>query len=288
MIESAGKKTPGTGWLIRRNLSRAAVYGFLILVAFVCLLPFYSMLVSATHTNTDIARKLLLLPGDQFLENYNRLVSRVPIWRGFLNSVFVTTTSVALLLYFSALVAFGFSKYRFKGSQVLFLIVLGTLMIPGQLGIIGFFKLMGTFGMLNTYWPLILPSIANAFGVFFMKQMCDATIPDEVMDAARIDGCGELRLFHRIALPMLVPALATLGIFSVVSRWNDFLMPLIIIFDNEKQLLPVMIAYTKGQFSTDFGAQYVGILLSVIPILVVFSIASKKIMSGITAGSLKG
>jgi multiple sugar transport system permease protein len=228
------------------------------------------------------------LPGDQFAENYGRLVARVLIWRGFLNSVFVTATSVALLLYFSSMVAFGFSKYRFRGSQALFLVVLGTLMIPGQLGIIGFFKLMGTFNMLNTYWPLILPSIANAFGVFFMKQMCDANIPDEILDAARIDGCGELQLFHRMALPMLVPALATLGIFSVVSKWNEFLMPLIIVFDNEKQLLPVMVAYTKGQFATDFGAQYVGILLSVIPILVVFSLASKKIVSGITAGSLKG
>jgi multiple sugar transport system permease protein len=265
-----------------------AVYFVLIAVAFTCLLPFYSMMITSTHTNSDIARKLLLIPGSEFMNNYNRLIDTVPVWRGFINTVFITVVSTVLNLYFSALAGYGFSKYNYKGKNILFLAVLGTMMIPGQLGIIGFFKLMDSFQMLNTYWPLILPSISNAFGIFFMKQMCDSSIPYEILESGRIDGCGELKIFHRLVLPLLMPAVATLGIFSFIGKWNDFLTPMIVLFDNELQPLPVMIAMVKSQFSTDFGAMYVGIVISVIPILIFFSLVSKKIISGVTAGALKG
>lgn len=269
-------------------LGKFAVYFLLIAVAFTCLLPFYSMMVTSSHANSDIARKLLLVPGGEFIENYKRLIDTVPIWRGFANTVIITVTSTVLSLYFSALAGYGFSKYNFKYKNILFIAVLGTMMIPGQLGIIGFFKLMDSFQMLNTYWPLILPSISNAFGIFFMKQMCDSSIPTEILESGRIDGCGELKIFHRLVLPLLMPSLATLGIFSFIGKWNDFLTPMIVLFDNELQPLPVMIAMVKSQFSTDFGAMYVGIVISVIPILIFFSIVSKKIISGVTAGALKG
>lgn len=273
---------------IKKWLGKFAIYVFLIIVALTCLLPFYSMMITSTHANSDIARKLLLLPGTEFLNNYNRLIDTVPIWRGFANSLFITVASTILSLYFSALAGYGFSKYNYKGKNILFMAVLGTMMIPGQLGIIGFFKLMDTFNMLNTYWPIILPSISNAFGIFFMKQMCDSSVPTEILESGRIDGCGELKIFHRLVLPLLMPAVATLGIFSFIGKWNDFLTPMIILFDNELQPLPVMIASVKSQFSTDFGAMYVGIVISVIPILIFFSIVSKKIISGVTAGALKG
>jgi len=273
---------------VKKLLSKFVIYAFLIIVALTCLLPFYSMMITSTHANSDIARKLLLLPGTEFINNYNRLLDTVPIWRGFFNSLFITVTSTILSLYFSALAGYGFSKFSFKGKNILFMAVLGTMMIPGQLGIIGFFKLMDSFNMLNTYWPIILPSISNAFGIFFMKQMCDSSVPTEILESGRIDGCGELKIFHRLVLPLLMPAVATLGIFSFIGKWNDFLTPMIILFDNELQPLPVMIASVKSQFSTDFGAMYVGIVISVIPILIFFSIVSKKIISGVTAGALKG
>lgn len=273
---------------IKKLLGKFAIYVFLIIVALTCLLPFYSMMITSTHANSDIARKLLLLPGTEFMNNYNRLLDTVPIWRGFVNSVFITVTSTILSLYFSALAGYGFSKFNYKGKNILFMAVLGTMMIPGQLGIIGFFKLMDSFNMLNTYWPIILPSISNAFGIFFMKQMCDSSVPTEILESGRIDGCGELKIFHRLVLPLLMPAVATLGIFSFIGKWNDFLTPMIILFDNDLQPLPVMIASVKSQFSTDFGAMYVGIVISVIPILIFFSIVSKKIISGVTAGALKG
>lgn len=246
------------------------------------------MIISSTHSNAEIAKDFLLKPGDRLMDNYSRLIATVPIWRGLINSVFITVTSTALNLYFSTLVGYGFSRFTFKGNNMLFLFVLGTMMIPGQLGIIGLFKLMDIMHMLNTYWPIIIPSIANAFGVFLMKQMSDSTVPKEILESGRMDGCGEVKIFHRLVLPILTPAMATLGIISFIGKWNEFLNPMILLFDNKLQPLPVMIASVKSQFATDFGAMYVGIVISVVPILIIFSILSKKIISGVTEGAIKG
>nr|WP_239534000.1 carbohydrate ABC transporter permease [Thalassobacillus pellis] len=245
------------------------------------------MLITSTHTNADITRKLLLLPGDHFIENYKRLVEVVPIWRGFLNSLIITCSATAIGLYFSALSGYGFSKFDFKFNGPLFAFVLATMMIPGQLGIIGFFKLMNMFGLINTYWPLIVPAANNAFGLFFLKQVADSAVPKEMLESGRIDGCNELQIFHRIALPLMTPAIATLGIFLFIGKWNEFLQPMIILFDNSLQPLPVMIASVRNQFSVDYGAQYVGIAISIVPILIVFALASKKIIGNVMAGALK-
>jgi multiple sugar transport system permease protein len=264
------------------------IYVGLIAIALTCLLPFYSMLITSTHTNSDIARKLLVIPGDQFLVNYHRLNETVNIWRGLGNTVFITVTATLINVYFAALAGYGFSKYNFRYKGVLFMITLATMMIPGQLGIIGFYKLMDVFHMLNTYYPLLLTSLYNAFGIFLVKQFADSSVPSEIIESGRIDGYGEMQIFHRIILPLMSPALATLAIFAFIGKWNDFLVPMIILFDSDMQTLPVMIASVKSQFSSDFGAQYVGIVISVVPILVFFSFMSKRIISGVAAGAVKG
>ncbi len=269
-------------------LGRMALYLFLLVIALTCLIPFYSMIMTSTHANSDIARRLLVVPGDQFLVNYERLIDTVHIWRGFANSIFISVVSTAIGLYFAALGGYGFAKYNFKHKNILFVAVLGTMMIPGQLGIIGFYKLMDTFHMLNTYWPLILPSISSAFGIFFLRQIADSSVPTEIMESGRIDGYGELRIFHRLVIPLMIPGIATLGILNFIGSWNEFLTPMIILFDNQLQTLPVMIASVKSQFTSDFGAQYVGVVISTIPILIVFSIMSKKVISEIAAGAVKG
>lgn len=269
-------------------VARFIIYVVLIVLAAVCLLPFYSMIAAATHSNVEIATTLPLWFGDQLLNNYHRLMGTINVWRGFLNDLFISVTATVLSLYFSGLTAFGFAKYRFKGNQVLFMILLASMMVPGQLGIIGFFRLMNTFHMLNTYYPLILPSIASAFSVFFFRQVIDDAIPDGLVEAARIDGAGELRIFHVMALPLLAPALATMGIFSFIGNWNSFMMPLIILFDDIIQPLPVMIAMTQNQFSTDYGAQYVGVAISVVPIIILFVVLSRRIIGGLSVGALKG
>jgi multiple sugar transport system permease protein len=264
------------------------IYLFLITLALTCLIPFYSMIIDATHTSIEIANGFYVSPGAELANNYHRLIGLVDIWQGFLHSLYVATFSTVLTLYFSALAGYGFAKYEFRGKNFLFAFVLGTMMIPGQLGIIGFFHEMHRLNLLNTYWPLILPSIASAFTIFFFRQMCATSVPSELLDAARMDGAGEIMIFHRIVLPLLIPGLATMGIFTFIGSWNSFMLPLIVIFDNSKQVLPVMVALTKGQFSTDYGAQYVGVVISVIPILVVFAILSRRIIGGITVGALKG
>lgn len=265
----------------------ALLYAFLLLLALICVIPFYSMLVASTHSNYAIANELLLWPGNQFMNNYHRLMGTINIWRGFGNSLVISISATVLTLYFSALTAYGFSRYRFKGSNTLFAIVLVTLMIPSELGIIGFFRLVLGLHMINTYWPLILPAMSNAFGTFFMKQICDGAVSVEIIESARIDGCGELKAFHRLILPILMPALATYGIFAFIGNWNGFLLPLIILFDNHLQPLPVMVAMARNQFSTDYGAQYVGVLVSVVPILILFTLLSRRIIDNISAGALK-
>lgn len=264
------------------------IYIFLIAVALTCLVPFYSMIITSTHDNSDIARKLLLLPGNQFAYNYERLTATVHIWRGFANTVFLSVTGTIISLYFATLGGYGFAKYRFKFNGAMFLFVLATMMIPGQLGIIGFYKLSETFHMLNTYWPIILPAIHSAFGIFFMRQIAEDAVPTEIIESGRIDGCGELQIFHRLVIPLMTPGIATLGIFTFIGKWNEFLTPMIILFNNDLQPLPVMIASVKSQFTSDFGAQYVGIVISVVPILIFFAAMSKKIISGVAAGALKG
>ncbi|AEE97204.1 carbohydrate ABC transporter permease [Mahella australiensis] len=271
-----------------KKFANVILYVFLIIIMLLCLIPFYSMLISSTHDNTSITTKLLVLPSNNFLDNYARLTQTINVWRGFLNSAIIAISSTTLTLYFSALVAYGFSKFQFYGRDSLFAFVVATMMIPGQLGIIGFYKLMNDIGLINSYIPLIIPSIANAFGIFFMKQMCDTAVPNEIIEASYVDGCGELKLFNSIVLPMLLPALAALGILSFIGAWNSFLMPLIILIDNSLQPLPVMIASVRTQFTADYGAQYVGILISVMPIIIIFSISSRWIMNSVSIGAVKG
>ncbi|MFS0613441.1 carbohydrate ABC transporter permease [Lederbergia ruris] len=273
----------------KRNslIIKTIIWIVIVIAAILCLIPFYSMIITSTHRNSEIARKLLLLPGGQFIDNYQRLVDVVPIWRGFINSLIITVISTIIGLYFSALSGYGFSKYKFKGNGILFASVLATMMVPGQLGIIGFFRLMNEMGLVNTYWPLILPSISNAFALFFFKQVADNTVPKEMLESARIDGSREITTFHRIALPLMGPSIATMGIFLFIGKWNEFLQPMILIFDNKLQTLPVMIASVRSQFNVDYGAQYVGIVISVIPILIVFALFSKQIIGNVMAGAIK-
>jgi len=286
----AGAGAGGTGLLpsVGAGALRGVIYLFLIAVAVTCLVPFYSMLITSTHANSDIARKLLIAPGAELVANYDRLMGTVNIWRGFANSLLIACTYTGINLYFAALAGYGFSRYDFKYKNGLFLFVLGTMMIPGQLGIIGFYRLMDFFHLLNTYWPLILPGISNAFGIFFLRQIAESSVPREVVESGRMDGCGELQIFHRLVVPLMAPGIATLAILTFIGKWNEFLTPMIILFENSLQPLPVMIASVKSQFASDFGAQYVGIVISVVPILIFFSFMSKRIISGVAAGSVKG
>lgn len=264
------------------------VYAFLIMLTAICLIPFYIMIIDSTHTNGEIASKLWILPGTALLDNYRRLISTVPIWRGFFNSLFIAVSTTIVSGYFSALTAYGFSRYRFKGNKVLFAIVLGSMMIPMQLGFIGFYQLIREMHLLNSYIPLIIPSIANASSVFFIKGYTDDAVNLSLIEAARIDGCNEFSIFNKIALPLIMPSIATMSIFTFIGTWNSYLTPLILITDMDKYTLPIMQVVARGVYKTEFGAIYTCIAISVIPVMIAFAFLSKKIIGGLTIGGVKG
>lgn len=274
---------------MQRLLSRAFIYILLFLVALAAFFPFYVMLISSTHNNYNITTQVNILPGNQFMANYTRLTANVNIWRGFLNSVIIAGSSVLVNLYFTSLTAYAFAKFRFKGRDLLFGIILVAMMIPGQIGVVGFFKQMNDLKLLNTYIPLIFPSMANCFGVFFFVQYLSGSLPDEIIEAAYMDGCKDLSIFHKIVMPIMAPALVTQGIMVFIGNWNSYLMPVIILRETQKQPLTVLIATIKSASVADYGAQYVGILISVIPLIVIFSFASSLILDKISVGSaIKG
>ena len=270
----------------KRRLSHGVCYLVLWSVLIVCFFPFYSMLMGSTHDNLAITTTLTLTPGTKFVDNYNRMMQNKDIWRGFFNSLWLATVNTALCLYFSAMTGYAFAKFRFKGRNALFVFIMVVMMLPGQLGVIGFFRLVSDMRLLNSYIPLIVPAVSNCFAVFFFKQYIESGLPNEMIEAALIDGSSEVGIYHKIILPCIGAALVTQGVMSFIGNWNSYLNPLIILTEGKKMTLPVLLASIKsGGGGADYGAQYVGILISVIPLLVIFSFANKVIMEKISIGA---
>ena len=270
------------------TLGKIFLYFCLITLAIICFLPFYLMIINATHNNTDIATSLWLTPGNALMENYARLSKNIDIFRGFSNSLFLSVCITIVSGYFSALTAYGFSRYRFKGNAILYWVVLGTMMVPAQLGLIGFYQLMSKLGLIDNYLCLILPTIASAGSVFFIKGYTDGAVSQSLIEAARIDGCKEFSIFHKIGIPLIMPSIATMSIFTFIGTWNSYLYPLVLLSSQEKYTLPILIVVAKGVYKTDFGAIYTGIAISVVPIMIAFVFMSKKIIGGLTIGGVKG
>ena len=270
---------------MKKYAARIVVYLFAIAVAVTAFYPFFVMIISATHDNYNIVAKINVLPGNQLAVNYARLTQNIELYRGIFNSVILAVAVTAVQNYFTAMAAYAFSKFEFKGKNVLFGVVMVAMMLPGQLGIIGFYKEIQALNLLNSYFTLIVQTIANCFAVFFYKQYLDGGLPNELLEAAVVDGCGELKIFHRIVIPLMVPALVTQGVMTFIGNWNSYLTPLIILNDKKKMTLPLMIATVRDSTHADYGAQYVGMLVSVIPMVIVFCFASRIIMEKISIGA---
>lgn len=273
----------------RRNVNRSIIYVFVLFIAAITFFPLFIMAISATHDNFNIVTQINLLPGNHFFINLERLTRFMNIPRGLLNSLFIAASTTIVSNYFSLAAGYGFSKFRFDGHKVLFTIVIIAMMLPGQLGILGFYRLILRMGLLNSYIPLIIPAIANSFAVFFYKQFLDGGLPNEMIESAIMDGSKEYKTFHRIVIPMAIPAVVTQGILVFIGSWNAYLMPLILLNDRERMTLPLMIATVRAQNVADFGAQYVGMLISLIPIIVLFAFTSKIIMEKVSiSAAVKG
>lgn len=276
--------------LTRLQIERALLYVFLFIIVAICLIPFIMMIINSTRSASDIVAGFTLVPGNQFWPNFNALESYVDIWQGMINSAIVSTGVIILTAYFSALTAFGFEFYDFKGKNFLFGMVLLMMMVPVQLGLLGFYDLNYRLGLLDSYIPLILPSIANIGAMFFIRQYMASTIHRALLEAARIDGSTELAIFHKIVFPLSLPAIATMSIMAFIGSWNNYMTPLILIQSVEKKTLPLLVAALRGArvIQQNYGAIYSAITVSVLPILVIFVLFSRYIISGISAGSVKG
>lgn len=264
------------------------LYAALVVLLVICFVPFLMMIVNATRTNSEILKGFTLIPGSATIDNYEILIQYMNVWRGFANSLVIAVSVTVLNAYFSALTAFALVVYNFKGKNLIFVSFLILMMVPGQLGLIGLYDLSSTLGLLNTYWPLIIPAVAAPFTVFFFRQYMITTMHVSLLEAARIDGASEIHMFHRIVIPVLMPAMATMGIFTFIGSWNNYITPLVILRSNDLFTLPVMMGALRGSpVAQNLGAMYLGIAISVVPIMIAFLFLSRYIISSISAGAIK-
>lgn len=270
-------------------LTKIALYLPLVVATLATFFPFWYMLVLSTKDKSHIfSSPPPMWPSGAFGLNYQSLLSQVPFWRNFWNSLYIASIGTILTLFFCSLAGFGFAMYRFRGRELLFKLMLATIMIPGWVLIIPTFILMKALGWYNTPRALYLPGAASAMGIFMMRQYISSAIPRELMDSARMDGCTEFGIYTRIVLPLIKPALGALGIMSFVGQWNSFVMPLVMLRDRTTFTVPVALRSLQGLASVDYGAVMVGSVISTFPLIMVFIFMSRQFISGLTRGAMKG
>ncbi len=269
---------------------RAIAYIVLGLLSFLCLIWFYILLINATRSNSELGRGFTIFPSTYLLTNWKNLVSgTLPIMNGMLNSIIIASLSALLNVYFSCMTAYAIHAYKFKGRNAIFTFILMIMMIPTQVTALGFISFMGKLKLMDSFIPLILPSIAAPVVFFYMKQYMDSNLPLSLLEAARIDGSGEFRTFNSIVVPLMRPAIAVEAIFTFVSSWNNYFTPALILSSNNKKTLPILIAQLRAAdwLKFDMGQVYVMIAFSIFPVIVVYLILSKNIVGGVTAGGVK-
>ena len=230
---------------------------------------------------------LHLLPRPVTFTNYQYLFAHLDLARNIMNSAIVAFSATALSLLINSMAGYAFAKFRFRGRDQAFTLMLAGLVIPPQVGMLPLFVLMRQLHLVNTYWGVIIPSMASIFGIFLIRQYA-LSIPDELLDAARIDGASEFLIYRRIVLPVLTPILVTFAVFMFMSTWNDFLWPLIILSDDAKYTLPVALANLSGEHVQDTELMMAGSVVTLLPVLIAFVALQRYYIEGVTAGSVKG
>ena len=276
----------------RLRRARPLTYALLVVVALLSLFPLYWSLVVASHDNSAIgAWPPVLMPGGQLWHNLTRLFSsdevNVNFWLALMNSFIVATVVTVAVVLFSALAGFAFAKLRFKGSGVLLLSIVAILMVPTQLGVIPLYIEISRFGWANHLQALIAPALVSAFGVFFMRQYLVQAVPDELVDAARVDGCHTLRVFWHVILPVTRPAAAVLGFLTFTMTWNDFFWPLIAMSPSNPTVQVAVSTLASG-YVEDYALVLAGTFISIIPLLVIFLFLGRQVIGGIVEGAVKG
>ncbi len=307
--ERKNKKSFISGERMVLIIQRAIVYLVFTFFTIVILFIFYILIINSTKSDFLIKRGFnilsdntfsqnisnffnSLLPQGQFMTNYRNLIAKqnLHVPRAMFNSLFISLSTALLTTYFSAMTAYAIHLYRFKGRKQIYTFILAVMMIPTQIASAGLISILFRFNLLDNFWILILPTIAAPATFFFIKQYMDSVLPYEVIESARVDGSSEIHTFHRLVLPMISPALAVQFIFSFVASWNNFYLPNLILTSPEHKTIPIIISMmrTSSPDSFDLGPVYMLMVIAIVPMLVIYLVLSKKIIKGVTLGSVKG
>lgn len=271
--------------------SKAKTVGFYLialLIAITVMIPFYWMVItSLKNKGALMALPIQWIPKKPSLASYKKVFSLFPFSRAIINSAFVTVSYTVITIVSASMAAFAIAKIAFKGSNVIFAMYLGSMMIPMQITLIPSFIIMQKLSLIDTYSSVVLPSIFKAFGVFLLVQSM-RSLPNDYMEAASLDGAGMFKIYRSIIMPMCKPAVATLSITTFMEAWNDYLWPLVMLSDKKKMTLTLALNSLNGQYGTEYNVLMAGSLMSMIPIIIVYAIAQTQMKQGITLGGVKG
>ncbi len=273
----------------RVSMSRMAAYAIVGAGALLLVAPFFFMFVFASHTRNDIfSSPPPLWFGRALWSNLQLLVERIPFWDNLRMSVYVASMTTALNLLLCSLAGYAFAVHEFRFKRQLFAFVLGSMMLPSFLNMIPTFMVVNALGWIDQPRALYVPGAAGALGIFMMRQYIGSAIPRELIDAGRMDGCGEFRIFRSIVLPLLGPALGTLGLITFISSWNNFIAPLVVMRSAEHYTVPLALRSMQSPNNTEWGALMAGSAIAVLPLLIAFVFSARRLVAGLTAGAVRG
>jgi ABC-type glycerol-3-phosphate transport system permease component len=288
-IQTAAAAPAANTGLFRRRVEWALIYAALLAFGIVVGAPFLYMITGSLKTNGELfSYPLNFLAQNPTMDNYNRLLGgeEVPYIQQFLNSIVVAVSQTLLALFLSSLVGWGFAKFDFFGKRFLFIFLLATLALPFQITLVPLFLMMVQIGWLDNYLAIIIPGSISAFGVFFMRQSM-VTIPEELLDAARIDGASEFGIFWRVGIPLSRGALSVLAVLTYLGAWNDYLWPLIVLRTSEKFTYPVGLATLVGLYRVEYGMILAGAFIATLPVVLIFVAGRKQLLDNLTIGAVK-
>jgi multiple sugar transport system permease protein len=271
-----------------RSLGTWAAYATVGVGALVMLAPFYFMFVFATQSRTEIySLPPPLWFGNDLGLNLQILTERLPFWRNLGWSLYVALASTALTLLFCSMAGYAFALMEFRFKNALFTLVMATMLLPSFMNMIPTFLIMDALGWIDQHRALYIPGAASAFGIFLMRQFATASVPKDLIEAARLDGCGEFGIYWRIVLPLMKPALGTLGLVTFIASWNNFIGPLIVMRSADNYTLPLALRSLQSPVNTEWGALMTGSAIATLPLLVLFVLCSRQLIAGLTSGAVK-
>ncbi len=270
------------------SMSKLFVYALLVIAAFLSIFPLYWMFVMATNHNSAInSVPPAFIPGSELVTNFTNVINTIDFMGAIWNSLIVSTVATIGVLFLCSLAGFAFAKFEFKGKNFLFVAILVTMMIPPQLGLIPQYIIITKLDWLNDLKAIIVPGLIDAFGIFWMRQYISSNVPDELVDAAKIDGCTNFRVYWNIAVPVIIPAFATLAIIKFMYIWNDFLWPLVVLRDESSFTIQVALRGLIDNYVRDNGMILSGTFWATVPLIIIFLLLNRLFIQSLTEGAVK-